>query len=113
MNLTWFKGSMLAALTLTFSAGTWLAILDRKEAAVARAEWRQEMDAKYGAGAVGDGRGSEYGLVGSIGINSLIVGVFSLPIGFIIGGGMGILRDQSRKHEPNKAVNPSGGSSVT
>ena len=87
-----FKTCMLAAAILTVAAGTWMAILSRQEEAVARIQWRREMDAKYGEGVVGEGRGSEYSFAGSIAINSVLVGVFAFPLGFMIGGGAGLLR---------------------
>jgi hypothetical protein len=90
-----FKTCMSAAAILTVAAGTWMALLSRQEEAVARIQWRREMDAKYGAGVVGEGRGSEYSFAGSIAINSVLVGMFAFPIAFMVGGGAQMLRKKS------------------
>lgn len=90
-----FKSCIAVAAIMAVTTGTWMAIISRQEEAAARIQWRREMDAKYGAGVVGEGRGSEYSFAGSVAINSVLVGVFAFPTGFMVGGGARMLRKKA------------------
>lgn len=108
--------SLFVGFLLTVSAGTVLAVVAANEERRAKVRWREIMDSRYGPGVVGEGRGSEYTFAGGIVINSMVAGMFIMPISFVIGSGLSMLRakrdhtsaEQSHPPEPVATPDSSG-----
>lgn len=87
--------SLIVGLCLTVAAGIGLAIEATLEERAAAVRSREELEARYGKGSIGEGRGSEYNFAGAVAINSILAGVFIMPLSFVIGGGLSALVGKS------------------
>lgn len=78
--------SLIVGACLTAAVGTALAIQATIEERAAAVRSFAELEARYGKGSIGQGRGAEYSFAGAVVINSVLAAVFIMPLSVVIGG---------------------------